>query len=161
MVTFISALKEKKKKMLASLVSLSNCQKKQSSCTVGGKSTQAYILVLTMTPKGVLSPQSPITVIRDTVFSFHNPLWILLLESPTNFLESTYKTAELLLGSSADKESSCNAGDLGSIPGLGRSPGEGNGNQLQYSGLESSMDSIVYGVTKSRMSLSDFHFLGF
>ena len=43
--------------------------------------------------------------------------------------------------SSAGKESACNAGDLGSIPGLGRSPGEGKGYPLQYSGLENSMDS--------------------
>ena len=42
-------------------------------------------------------------------------------------------------GVSDDKESACNAGDLGSIPGLGRSTGEGNGNPLQYSGLENSM----------------------
>ena len=42
---------------------------------------------------------------------------------------------------SACKESACNAGDLGSIPGLGRSPGEGKGYPLQYSGLENSMDS--------------------
>jgi len=41
---------------------------------------------------------------------------------------------------SAGKESTCNAGDLGSIPGLGRSPGEGKGYPLQYSGLENSMD---------------------
>jgi len=41
---------------------------------------------------------------------------------------------------SADKESACNAGDLGSIPGLGRSPGQGKGYPLQYSGLEHSMD---------------------
>ena len=52
-------------------------------------------------------------------------------------------------GGSADKESTCNAGDLGSIPGLGKSPGEGNGYPLQYSGLENSMDYIVHGVTKS------------
>ena len=51
---------------------------------------------------------------------------------------------------SAGKESACNAGDLGSIPGLGRSPGEGNGYPLQYSGLENSMDCIVHGVTKSQ-----------
>ena len=44
----------------------------------------------------------------------------------------------------------CNVGDLGLIPGLGRSPGEGKGYQLQYSGLENSMDCIVYGVTKSQ-----------
>ena len=43
-------------------------------------------------------------------------------------------------GGSAGKESTCNAGDLGSIPGLGRSPGEGNGYPLQYSDLENSMD---------------------
>ena len=53
---------------------------------------------------------------------------------------------------------SCNAGDLGSVPGLGRSPGEGNGYQLQYSGLKNSMDYIVHGVEKSQTRLSDFHF---
>ena len=47
---------------------------------------------------------------------------------------------------SAGKESTCNVGDLGSIPGLGRYPGEGKGYPLQYSGLENSMDYIVYGV---------------
>ena len=47
--------------------------------------------------------------------------------------------------------------DLGSIPGLGRFPGEGKGYPLQYSGLENSMDSILHGVTKSRTRLSDFH----
>ena len=52
--------------------------------------------------------------------------------------------------SSVGKESTCNVGDLGSIPGLGRSPGEGNGYPLQYSGLESSMDYIVRGVSKSQ-----------
>ena len=51
-------------------------------------------------------------------------------------------------GCSAGKECACNVGDLGSIPGLGRTPGEGNGYPLQYSGLENSMDYIVHGVTK-------------
>ena len=59
---------------------------------------------------------------------------------------------------SAGKESACNAGDLGSIPGFGRSPGEGKGYPLQYPGLENPMDYIVHGVTKSRTGLSDFHF---
>ena len=59
---------------------------------------------------------------------------------------------------SEGKESACNAGDLGSIPGLGRSPGEGEGYQLQYSGLENSMDCIVPGVAKSRTRLNNFHF---
>ena len=53
-------------------------------------------------------------------------------------------------GSSDGKESTCNVGDLGSIPGLGRSPGEGNGYPLQYSGLENSMDCIVHEAAKSR-----------
>ena len=51
---------------------------------------------------------------------------------------------------SAGKESACKVGDLGSIPGLGRSPGEGKGYPLQYSGLENSMDCIVLGVAKSQ-----------
>ena len=58
---------------------------------------------------------------------------------------------------SACKESTCNVGDLGSIPGLGRPPREGNGNPLQYSGLENSKDCIVHGVAKSQTGLSDFH----
>ena len=61
-------------------------------------------------------------------------------------------------GNSTGKESACNAGDLGSIPGLGRSPGEGKGYPLQYSHLENSMDCIVHGVTKSWTPLSGFHF---
>ena len=59
---------------------------------------------------------------------------------------------------SAGKESTCNLRDLGWIPGLGRSPEEGNGYPLQYSGLENSMDCIVRGVAKSQTQLSDFHF---
>ena len=56
------------------------------------------------------------------------------------------------------KESAHNAGDLGSIPGLGRPPGEGKGYPLRYSGLENSTDLIVHGVTKSWTRLSNFHF---
>ena len=59
---------------------------------------------------------------------------------------------------SAGKESTCNARDLRSILGLERSPGEGNGYPLQYSGLENSMDCIVHGVAKSQTRLSAFHF---
>ena len=66
-------------------------------------------------------------------------------------------------GGSAGKESACNAGDLGLIPGLRRPPGEGNGNPLQYSCLENPMDrgawwATVHGVTKSRTRLSNFTF---
>ena len=58
------------------------------------------------------------------------------------------------------KESTCNAGDPGSIPGLGRSPGEGNGNPLQHSCLENPVDrgawwAAAHGVTKSQSRLSD------
>ena len=71
--------------------------------------------------------------------------------------------AMLFLGfpdSSDGKESACNAGDSGLIPGWRRSPGEGDGYPLQYSGLENSMDrgawwATVHGVAKSRTQLSD------
>ena len=56
------------------------------------------------------------------------------------------------------KESAGNVGDLGSVPGFGRSPGEGQGYPLQYSGLENLMDCLVQGVSKSRSRLSAFHF---
>ena len=59
---------------------------------------------------------------------------------------------------SVGKESTCNAGDPGLIPGLGRSAGEGKVYPLQYSGLENSMDWTVLGVAKSWTQLSDFHF---
>jgi len=66
----------------------------------------------------------------------------------------------VFLVSSAGKKSSCNARDLGLIPGLGRFPGDGNSHPLQYSGLENSMACIVHGVAKSRTQLSNilFHF---
>ena len=60
-------------------------------------------------------------------------------------------------GGSAGKESACNVGDLGYIPGLGRSSGEGNSHPL-HSGLENSMDYTVQGVTKSLTQQSEFHF---
>ena len=60
-------------------------------------------------------------------------------------------------GNSAGKESSCNVGDPGYIPGSGRSAEEGIGYPLQYSGLENSIDCIVHGVTKSRTRQSEFH----
>ena len=60
--------------------------------------------------------------------------------------------------SSASKESACNTGDLGSVPGLGRSLAELNSYPLQYSCLDNSMDCIVHGVTNNRIQLSDSHF---
>ena len=60
-------------------------------------------------------------------------------------------------GGSDGKESACNTGDLGSVPGLGRSPGEGNSYPLQYSGLEKSMDCMAHGVAMSQTQQRDFH----
>ena len=60
---------------------------------------------------------------------------------------------------SAGKESACNAGDLGSIPGLGRSPEEGKGYHSSILAWRTPWTFIVPGVTKSRIQLSDFHFL--
>ncbi|KAB0368363.1 hypothetical protein FD755_020129, partial [Muntiacus reevesi] len=71
-----------------------------------------------------------------------------------------YLKANIFLGfscGSAGKESARNVGDLGSVPGLGRSPGEGKDYPFQYSGLENSMDCVVCGVAKSWTRLSDFH----
>ena len=85
-------------------------------------------------------------------------VWFLSREQP---LEKDRLTTPVFLGfpgGSAGEESACNVGDLGSIPALGRSPGEGKGYPLQYSGLENSMDCIVHGVAKNRTRLSDFNF---
>ena len=60
-------------------------------------------------------------------------------------------------GGSAGTESTCNSGDLDSIPGLGRSPGEVKGYPLQYSGLKNFMDCIVHRVRESRTQLNGFH----
>ena len=69
---------------------------------------------------------------------------------------SNFRYADDLPCCSAGKQSSCNVGDLGSIPGLGRSPGGGKGYPRQYSGLENSMDCIVHGVTKSWVHWATF-----
>ena len=62
------------------------------------------------------------------------------------------------ISSSAGKESACNAEDLGSIHGSGRSPREGNEYLLQYSGLENSMDYTVHAIAKTQTRLSSFHY---
>ena len=74
-------------------------------------------------------------------------------------MKNKIKIIFIFLGGSDGEESACNAGNPGSIPGLGRSPGEGNGNPLQYSCLENFMDrgagwATIHGVTKSRTRLS-------
>ena len=110
--------------------------------------------MVTPTPQGQLTSVSlPLTPLPGGLW----PLAISFttLQAQLYFLENAY------LGfpcGSAGKESVCKAGDLGSIPGLGRSPREGKSYQLQYSSLENSMDCTVHGVAKSRTQLSDFHF---
>ena len=82
------------------------------------------------------------------------------MANPIFFLRACKNTVGILHFTDS-KESACNAGDLGSIPGWGRSLGEGNGNPLQYSCLENPMDggawwATVHGVAKSRTQLSDY-----
>ena len=105
----------------------------------------------------------------------HNKLWKILKEVGipdhlTCLLRNVYAGQEATVrpghgttdfpGGSDGKVSAYNTGDPGSIPGLGRSPGEGKGYPLQYSGLENSMDRIciVHGVAKSWTRRNDFHF---
>ena len=72
------------------------------------------------------------------------------LESKKDALSSSNQSSNRRKSGSAGKESAYNAGDLGWIPWLGRFPGEGEGYQLQYSGLENSMDCIVHEVAKRK-----------
>ena len=84
---------------------------------------------------------------------YHLDLYLIILFLTFLFLNFTYENYKWSLRfpcGSAGKESACNMGDLGWIPGLRRSPGEGKGYPLQYPGLENSMDCIVHGVAKGR-----------
>ena len=98
------------------------------------------------------------TCCADQGMDAHDTQRLLLLLFSCSVVSDSFVTPRGFPDSSAGKESACNARDLGLIPGLGRSPGEGKGYPLQYSGLESSMDCIVHRVAKSRTRLSDFHF---
>jgi len=101
----------------------------------------------------------------ESFLHLHPKQWLLVRKWPslssTGFSTSGLLTFGAKSGGSAGKESACKAGDLGSIPALGRSPGEGN--SLWYSGLENSMDYIctVHGVAESQTRLSDFLFRAF
>ena len=117
----------------------------------------------------VLSPLLPLEI-TCSLFKMHPKLFPPLgsLHRPSQAMncvifpdsKSIYLEISLLFFpcGSAGKEFTCKAGDLDSIPGLGRSPREGKGYALQYSGLENSMDCVVHGVAKSRTRLTDFHF---
>ena len=89
----------------------------------------------------------------STHSSCHDQRWL------GNDEPETSATPGLSRGLNRSKiQTACNLGDLGSIPGLGRFPGEGKGYPLQYSGLGNSMDCIVHGVAKSQTQLSNFRF---
>ena len=93
------------------------------------------------------------------IFRSNKILWVLELIYNLTITITCLLFERSLYHSSVGKESACNAGDLGLIPGLGRFPGKGKSYPLQYSGLENSMACIVHGVTKSRTWLSNFHLL--
>ena len=103
-----------------------------------------------------MSPVAPTpNWIWDFAVSFykHRPLAPMLLKYPSTYLISSLLSPWGFPGVSDGKESACNAGDTSLIPGSRRSPGEGNGNSLQYSSLENSMDrgawqAIVHRVSK-------------
>ena len=102
-----------------------------------------------MSPPQTLVPTPNTHIHTHTAFSCSFPINSAMLHCLRGFP-----------GGSDGKASACNAGDPGLIPGSGRSPGEGNGNPLQYSCLENSMDegawwATVHGVTKSRTRLSN------
>ena len=105
-----------------------------------------------------MSPVAPTpNWIWDFAVSFykHRPLAPMLLKYPSTYLISSLLSPWGFPGVSDGKESACNAGNTSLIPGSRRSPGEGNGNSLQYSSLENAMDRgawqvTVHGVAKSQ-----------
>ena len=101
----------------------------------------------------LLGPQAPYYfpwIKTLTINHVQTPMFKLLHGSYILFNWAQASHSACFPCSSAGKESACNssAGDLGSIPGLGRSPGEGKGYPLQHSGLENSMDYVIHGVAK-------------
>ena len=112
------------------------------------------------------APSIPAVMLRFYWFHiWHKILKIIWLTSSLKVIAEFYHLNSVLLpgldsfggypGGPAGKESVSITGDLGSIPGLGRSPGERKGYPLQNSGLENSMDCIVHGVAKSQTQLRD------
>ena len=122
-------------------------------------------------PASFPSSFSPFYILFLGRFLFLNTIPIIvLLKTVTKLHGWIFKTLSISFpcfpGGSEVKTSACNVGDLGLIPGSGRSPGEGNGNPLQYSCLEKPMDggawwATVHSVAKSRTRLSNFTFTSF
>ena len=94
-----------------------------------------------------------IVKLQDIKLTHRNPLHssTLTTRKQKEKLRKQFHSPLQRKGGSDGKASACNAGDPGSIPGLGRSPGEGKGYSLQGSGLENSMECIAHGVAKSRI----------
>ena len=99
------------------------------------------------------TPEAPSTRLQAPVF----PAVLHGFSSKMHLFIFSFTYLSSAFGGSAGEDSTCNAGDVGLIPGLGRSPGEGKGYPLQYSDLENSMDCIVHEVAKSWTQLSNFH----
>ena len=106
----------------------------------------------------VISPSVFIAVSCSVLWVYHNLSGSVIPPLLSSSRVSSPFAFPCFPGGSDGKESAHSGGELGSIPGLGRSSGEGKGYPLQYSDLENSMDCIVHRVAKSWTQLSDFHF---
>ena len=125
------------------------------TCWTGQKGIQVFSIRCIWDPNSVWRN-------LNRLFGQASDSWIIRLlpsQSPGVFPQLIMSSLVLLgfAGGSACKESARNAEDLGSIPGLGKSPGERKGYPLQYAGLDNFMDCIAHGVAKSQTQLSDFH----
>ena len=115
----------------------------------------------------LLSPNTLLRLYQGAFLSYRNLINIALLDKDiflVTFRRVSKKHSHLMSYSGlprwlSGKESACNAGDVGLIPRSGRSPGEGNGNPLQYSSLENSMAYAVHGVAKSWTRLNGFQYM--
>ena len=145
---------EIKKTLLAEIVDISSAQLQDFDWQI---KVRIYLIMSIFFIWRRLKDPSHTKLLRERLFGGE---WIHVYVWPSPFAVQLKLSQHCnQLTSSAGKESACNAGDPGSIPGLGRSPGEGSGYPLQYSGLENSMDCIVHGFAKSQTLLSNFHFL--
>ena len=120
--------------------------------------------MLTLFSSSFYNPKAKCRVILNSELCGHSKMVFKLWLGIQYFTGSIHFPFVVYLGGLEGKASACNAGDLGSIPESGRSPGEGNGTPLQYSCLENPMDggaweAAVHGIPKSQTWLSNFTFL--